>query len=167
MQSLQSVIEQLDIRRAQEHVEAWIVEVAERSNINFGVQWASKDAGLMQFANGTQIPIGTLGAAISLAKPNNGSRVISENGATATTINPDTNGDLSTLAQLLSGFSGTAVGVVKGDWMALVQAVKNDSSSNVLSTPSTTPARTCSPRRASPRWTTRKPSSWWARTFRY
>ena len=45
---------------------------------------------------------------------------------------------VSTLAQLLSGFSGTAVGVVKGDWMALVQAVKNDSSSNVLSTPSIT-----------------------------
>lgn len=107
----------------------------------------------MQFANGTQIPIGTLGAAISAAKPQKGSTVISENGAT--TINPDTNGDLSTLAQLLSGFSGTAVGVVKGDWMALVQAVK------------TTPARTCSPRRVSPRWTTRKPSSWWARTFRY
>ncbi|MGE9660315.1 secretin N-terminal domain-containing protein [Escherichia coli] len=132
MQSLQSVIEQLDIRRAQVHVEALIVEVAEGSNINFGVQWASKDAGLMQFANGTQIPIGTLGAAISQAKPQKGSTVISENGAT--TINPDTNGDLSTLAQLLSGFSGTAVGVVKGDWMALVQAVKNDSSSNVLST---------------------------------
>ncbi|HDW8470636.1 TPA: type II secretion system secretin GspD [Escherichia coli] len=136
MQSLQSVIEQLDIRRAQVHVEALIVEVAEGSNINFGVQWASKDAGLMQFANGTQIPIGTLGAAISQAKPQKGSTVISENGAT--TINPDTNGDLSTLAQLLSGFSGTAVGVVKGDWMALVQAVKNDSSSNVLSTPSIT-----------------------------
>ncbi|EIZ3554971.1 type II secretion system secretin GspD [Escherichia coli] len=136
MQSLQSVIEQLDIRRAQVHVEALIVEVAEGSNINFGVQWASKDAGLMQFANGTQIPIGTLGAAISQAKPQKGSTVISENGAT--TINPETNGDLSTLAQLLSGFSGTAVGVVKGDWMALVQAVKNDSSSNVLSTPSIT-----------------------------
>ena len=69
MQSLQSVIEQLDIRRAQVHVEALIVEVAEGSNINFGVQWGSKDAGLMQFANGTQIPIGTLGAAISAAKP--------------------------------------------------------------------------------------------------
>ena len=136
MQSLQSVIEQLDIRRAQVHVEALIVEVAEGSNINFGVQWASKDAGLMQFANGTQIPIGTLGAALSQAKPQKGSMVISENGAT--TINPDTEGDLSTLSQLLSGFSGTAVGVVKGDWMALVQAVKNDSSSNVLSTPSIT-----------------------------
>lgn len=75
--------------------------------------------------------------------------MISENGAT--TINPDTNGDLSTLAQLLSGFSGTAVGVVKGDWMALVQAVKNDSSSNVLSTPSITTLDN------------QKPSSWWAR----
>ncbi len=136
MQSLQKVIEQLDVRRAQVHVEALIVEVAEGSNINFGVQWASKDAGLMQFANGTQIPIGTLGAAIAQAKPQKGSTVISENGAT--TINPDVEGDLSTLSQLLSGFSGTAVGVVKGDWMALMQAIKNDSSTNVLSTPSIT-----------------------------
>ncbi len=136
MQSLQKVIEQLDVRRAQVHVEALIVEVAEGSNINFGIQWASKDAGLMQFANGTQIPIGTLGAAIAQAKPQKGSTVISENGAT--TINPDVEGDLSTLSQLLSGFSGTAVGVVKGDWMALMQAIKNDSSTNVLSTPSIT-----------------------------
>lgn len=136
MQSLQSVIAQLDIRRAQVHVEALIVEVAEGSNINFGVQWASKDAGLMQFANGTQIPISALGAAMAQAQPQKGSTVISENGAT--TINPDKSGDLSTLAQLLSGFSGTAVGVVKGNWMALVQAVKNDANSNILSTPSIT-----------------------------
>ncbi len=147
MQSLQSVIEQLDIRRAQVHVEALIVEVAEGSNINFGVQWGQRcriNAVCQRYAN----PYWYAGAAISAAKPQKGSTVISENGAT--TINPDTNGDLSTLAQLLSGFSGTAVGVVKGDWMALVQAVK------------TTPARTCSPRRVSPRWTTGKPSSWWA-----
>ncbi|MGL4678346.1 MAG: secretin N-terminal domain-containing protein, partial [Plesiomonas shigelloides] len=56
MQSLQSVIAQLDVRRAQVHVEALIVEVAEGNNINFGVQWGSKDAGLVQFANGNQIP---------------------------------------------------------------------------------------------------------------
>ncbi|EFL9656780.1 type II secretion system secretin GspD [Escherichia coli] len=136
MQSLQSVIEQLDIRRAQVHVEALIAEVAEGSNINFGVQWMSKDTGFMQFANGTQIPIGSLSMAVSQAKPQKGSTVISENGAT--TINPDTEGDLSRLSQLLSGFSGTAVGVVKGDWAALVQAVKNDSGTNVLSMPSIT-----------------------------
>ncbi|RVS25117.1 type II secretion system protein GspD, partial [Escherichia coli] len=132
----QSVIEQLDIRRAQVHVEALIAEVAEGSNINFGVQWMSKDTGFMQFANGTQIPIGSLSMAVSQAKPQKGSTVISENGAT--TINPDTEGDLSRLSQLLSGFSGTAVGVVKGDWAALVQAVKNDSGTNVLSMPSIT-----------------------------
>ncbi|HAG1892135.1 TPA: type II secretion system secretin GspD [Salmonella enterica] len=136
MQSLQSVIEQLDVRRAQVHVEALIVEVAEGSNINLGVQWMSKDTGFMQFANGTQLPIGTLSMAVSQAKPKKGSTVISENGAT--TINPDAEGDLSRLSQLLSGFSGSAVGVVKGDWAALVQAVKNDSSSNVLSMPSIT-----------------------------
>lgn len=136
MQSLQSVIEQLDVRRAQVHVEALIVEVAEGSNINLGVQWMSKDTGFMQFANGTQLPIGTLSMAVSQAKPKKGSTVISENGAT--TINPDAEGDLSRLSQLLSGFSGSAVGVMKGDWAALVQAVKNDSSSNVLSMPSIT-----------------------------
>lgn len=136
MQSLQGVIEQLDIRRAQVHVEALIVEVADGSNVNFGVQWASKDLGVMQFSNGTQIPIGSLAVAVEQARPQEGSTVIDENGNT--TVNPETKGDLSSLAQLLSGFSGTAVGVVKGDWMALVQAVKNDSSSNVLSTPSIT-----------------------------
>lgn len=136
MRSLESVITQLDVRRAQVHVEALIVEVAEGNNINFGVQWASKDAGLMQFSNGTQIPIGSLVGALSKAQPQKGSTIISENGAT--TINPDKEGDLSALTQLLAGYSGTAVGVVKGDWMALVQAVKADSSSNVLSTPSIT-----------------------------
>ncbi|MBO1110006.1 type II secretion system protein GspD, partial [Plesiomonas shigelloides] len=80
MRSLESVITQLDVRRAQVHVEALIVEVAEGNNINFGVQWASKDAGLMQFSNGTQIPIGSLGGALSKAQPQKGSTIISENG---------------------------------------------------------------------------------------
>lgn len=136
MQAVRSVIERLDIRRAQVHVEALIVEVAEGNNINFGVQWTSKDAGLIQFANGTQIPVGALSTALVQAKPGKGSTIVSENGASTT--NPDTPGDLSALNKLLSGFSGAAVGVVKGNWAALVQAVKNDSNSNVLSTPSIT-----------------------------
>ncbi|MGL5119234.1 MAG: secretin N-terminal domain-containing protein, partial [Plesiomonas shigelloides] len=82
MQSLQSVIAQLDVRRAQVHVEALIVEVAEGNNINFGVQWGSKDAGLVQFANGNQIPIGPLAGALYQAKPEKGSTVVSDNGST-------------------------------------------------------------------------------------
>lgn len=126
MQSLQNVIAQLDIRRAQVHVEALIVEVAEGSNINFGMQWASKDVGIMQFANGTQIPISSLGTAL---------RQQTAGGENATAAD---NSDTSALNTLLAGFNGTAAGVIKGDWMALVQAVKNDSHSNILSTPSIT-----------------------------
>ncbi|MEL4204329.1 type II secretion system protein GspD [Plesiomonas shigelloides] len=136
MQSLQSVIAQLDVRRAQVHVEALIVEVAEGNNINFGVQWGSKDAGLVQFANGSQIPIGPLAGALYQAKPEKGSTVVSDNGST--TVNPDKKGDISALTDLLASYSGAAIGIVKGDWAALVQAVKTDSNSNVLSTPSIT-----------------------------
>ncbi|KAB7684849.1 MULTISPECIES: type II secretion system secretin GspD [Plesiomonas] len=136
MQSLQSVIAQLDVRRAQVHVEALIVEVAEGNNINFGVQWGSKDAGLVQFANGNQIPIGPLAGALYQAKPEKGSTVVSDNGST--TVNPDKKGDISALTDLLASYSGAAIGIVKGDWAALVQAVKTDSNSNVLSTPSIT-----------------------------
>ncbi|MGL4978805.1 MAG: type II secretion system secretin GspD, partial [Plesiomonas sp.] len=136
MQSLQSVIAQLDVRRAQVHVEALIVEIAEGNNVNFGVQWGAKNAGLVQFANGNQIPIGSLAGALYQAKPEQGSTIINDNGST--TINPDKPGDISALTQLLSSYSGAAVGIVKGDWAALVQAVKTDSNSNVLSTPSIT-----------------------------
>ncbi|MCX9458775.1 type II secretion system protein GspD, partial [Vibrio cholerae] len=47
-------------------------------------------------------------------------------------------GDISALTDLLASYSGAAIGIVKGDWAALVQAVKTDSNSNVLSTPSIT-----------------------------
>lgn len=127
MQSLQNVIAQLDIRRAQVHVEALIVEVAEGSNINFAVQWASKDVGMMQFTNGSQIPISTLGTAFSKNTPTD-----------STADDKPAASDVSTLSALLSGYSGAAAGIIKGDWMALIQAVKNDSHSNILSTPSIT-----------------------------
>ena len=130
------MINKLDIRRAQVHVEAMIVEIANADGINFGVQWGSADGSLVQFSNGSQLPLGTLAGAISQAKSDKGSTVIDENGNT--TVNPDTKGDLSTLLGLLSGYNGAAVGIVKGNWMALVQALKSNSSANILSTPSLT-----------------------------
>lgn len=42
MRTLQQVINQLDIRRAQVLVEAIIVEISEGDGINFGIQWISK-----------------------------------------------------------------------------------------------------------------------------
>ncbi|MGS0724284.1 secretin N-terminal domain-containing protein, partial [Shewanella sp. 30m-9] len=42
LRTIESVINQLDIRRAQVLVEAIIVEIAEGDNVGFGVQWGSE-----------------------------------------------------------------------------------------------------------------------------
>lgn len=130
------LIHELDIRRAQVHVEAMIVEVADSEGINFGVQWGDSKGSLMQFTNGSQIPLGVLQGAMQQAKPQPGSTVVSDNGST--TNNPETTGDLSTLMALMSGYNGAALSIVKGNWMALVQAMKGSSHANILSTPSLT-----------------------------
>lgn len=133
MQSLRSIIEQLDIRRAQVHVEALIVEVSENNDINFGVQWASRNT-LVQFSNGHQIPLGALTLARQQAESKSGEAFNSK----GMFQHSGTSSDMSALSKLLSGFSGAAVGIIKGDWQALIQAVKQDSNANVLSTPSIT-----------------------------
>lgn len=135
-QEVAALIRQLDVRRAQVHVEAMIVEIADGDGINFGVQWGDNKGSLMQFANGSQIPLGALQAALQQAQGQGGSTVVSENGST--TINPDSKGDLSTLMGLLSSYNGAAASIVKGNWTALVQAMKSNSHANILSTPSLT-----------------------------
>lgn len=84
----------------------------------------------MQFVNGMQIFIGMLGVVIFQVKLQKGLMVISENGVII--INLDINGDFFMFVQFFFGFSGMVVGVVKGDWMVLVQVVKNDFSFNVF-----------------------------------
>ncbi|MFP3457775.1 secretin N-terminal domain-containing protein, partial [Psychrobacter sp. SIMBA_152] len=54
--SLEKVIHDLDIRRAQVQVEAIIVEIMEGDNVDFGVQWISEDGGMVQYKNGNQVP---------------------------------------------------------------------------------------------------------------
>jgi len=48
LRSLEAVIRQLDVRRAQVHVEAIIVEVFEADGVNLGIQWFSPKAGFTQ-----------------------------------------------------------------------------------------------------------------------
>ena len=141
LRSLEAVIRQLDIRRAQVLIEAIIVEVFEGDGINLGVQWYSEQGGVTQFTNGVA-PISSVAAAAEAARSTpgtKGSTVTSENGAV--TVNPDqadTKGDYSLLAQVLGTVSGTMFGIVKDDWGAIVQAVSSDTNSNLLSTPSIT-----------------------------
>ncbi|WP_025822710.1 type II secretion system secretin GspD [Shewanella marina] len=134
MRTIESVINQLDIRRAQVLVEAIIVEVAEGDDVGFGVQWATTAGGGTQF-NNLGPTIGEIGAGIWAAQGEEGTTVTTENG---TTVNPDTRGDISILAQALGKVNGMAWGIAMGDFGALVQAVSSDTKSNVLATPSIT-----------------------------
>ncbi|MDG1731614.1 MAG: type II secretion system secretin GspD [Thalassotalea sp.] len=139
LRSLESVIRQLDVRRAQVLVEAIIVEVFESEGAQLGVQWFHEDGGFTQFNNGI-VPISGVAAGAIAAEGEEGNTVttIDGNGNPITTKNPDTDGDYSILAQLLGNVNGMMFGVVEDGWGAIVQAVSTDVNSNILATPSIT-----------------------------
>ncbi|GIU45439.1 type II secretion system protein GspD [Shewanella sairae] len=134
MRTIESVINQLDIRRAQVLVEAIIVEVGEGDDVGFGVQWATEAGGGTQF-NNLGPTIGEIGAGIWQAQGEEGSTVCNDGTCTE---NPDSRGDITLLAQALGKVNGMAWGVAMGDFGALIQAVSSDTKSNVLATPSIT-----------------------------
>jgi len=136
LRSLEDVIRQIDVRRAQVLVEAIIVEVADNSGANLGVQWISAQGGLTQFNNGV-VPISQIAAGAAAARTVRGTTVVNEETG-VTTVNPDQNGDYTQLGEALGGVTGMMLGVVKNDWGAILQAVTSDSNSNILATPSIT-----------------------------
>ncbi|RUO78435.1 type II secretion system secretin GspD [Pseudidiomarina taiwanensis] len=139
LSSLESVIRQLDIRRAQVHVEAIIVEVFDSDGIDFGLQWISEDGGLVQWNNGNQAPIGAVAAGAYQAREQPGTTTTTiVDGNVVTTTTPDVPGNTDLLAQVLGNVNGMMVGVVKNDWGAILQAVSSTTNSNVLATPSIT-----------------------------
>ncbi|WP_440054329.1 type II secretion system secretin GspD [Pseudoalteromonas sp. T1lg65] len=139
MRSLTQVIKKLDVRRAQVLVEAIVVEVLEGDGINFGLQWISEEGGMLQFNNGTTVPVGSLAVAAEQARDKEVRKnVIGTEGGNATPYTETREGDYSALAQLVGGINGLAAGIIKKDWGAIVQAVSTDSNSNILATPSVT-----------------------------
>lgn len=138
MRSLEKVIAKLDVRRPQVLVEAIILEVFEGDGINLGFQWITEQGGMVQFNNGT-VPIGSLGVAAEQARDKEiiGS-VITGNDGNPVETKTTQEGDLTALASLLGGVNGMAMGIVKGDWGAIIQAAATDTNTNVLSTPSIT-----------------------------
>ncbi|WP_462164947.1 type II secretion system secretin GspD [Pseudoalteromonas xiamenensis] len=139
MRSLASVIEKLDVRRAQVLVEAIVVEVFEGDGINFGLQWISKEGGMLQFNNGTSVPIGGLAVAAEKARDKTVEKVYTGNLTDNREPYKETQvGDLTALGQLVGGINGLAAGIIRNDWGAIVQAVSTDTNSNILATPSVT-----------------------------
>jgi len=138
MKSIDSVINQLDIRRQQVHVEAIIVEISENLNKELGVQWLSK-GGLINFSNSNPSATSVLGGLIS----NRGqdgvttTTIINGNPVVQTTPNQGDNG--AGLGQAIAGMTGALVGFSNDkSWAALLKMLASDTDSNVLSTPSLT-----------------------------
>jgi len=113
-----SIIEQLDIRRAQVMVEAIIAEVSETRARELGVQW-------LFLGNGNStVPVGSVSFG--------GSGINSLAAAAAT-------GDDTALGTLLAGMQGVTAGVGNigsgFNFVALLNALKSESGFNLLSTP--------------------------------
>lgn len=116
--SLQMVISQLDVRRAQVLVEAVIAEVNSSRAAELGVQWAMFDR-----AQGTNVPIGLT----NFSNGSAGSSLAEIGGAIASkSIPAPAPGITFGLGRFVTGGFSFA---------ALVRALESDGSSNVLSTP--------------------------------
>ncbi len=137
MKSLMGVIDKLDIRRAQVQVEAIIVEVDVNKSSNLGVQWllfgqgnSTVPAGVINLpGSGTSI-VDLASAALGISQGTTTTGVTGVNGVNGT----------SSLSSSTVGTGATvAVGrVVKNgvSFAALIQALRSDGSSNIISTPS-------------------------------
>ena len=134
MRSLEDVVRQLDIRRAQVQVEAIIVEVFEGDGTTFGVQWASEAGGGTQFSNGV-VPVGSLAVALKEAEDDTDTEAYVTDDGEVVTVTTTDEGDYSSLASLLGSANGLIAGIIEDGWGAVVQAVSTDTNSNILATP--------------------------------
>jgi general secretion pathway protein D len=134
MKSLMAVIDKLDIRRAQVQVEALIVEVDVNKSSNLGVQW------ILYGQGGNTVP-----AAVTNF-PGSGTGIVNlaaaALGGTSTSTTTGTTGvggvagavsALTTGATLAIGRYNPTSGT---NFAAIVQALRSDGSSNIISTPS-------------------------------
>lgn len=127
MRSLLTVVDQLDIRRAQVLVEAIIVEVQGTLDKQLGLQWLFSDT---KNGFGSSVvdksPIAALGTQAALAK-------LGDTQAIRDTAS-------ATLAQGLASIPGQTYGVARlgtqTNFMGLVNMLQNNGDTNVLSTPS-------------------------------
>lgn len=135
MKSLMGVIDKLDIRRAQVQVEAIIVEVDVNKSSNLGVQWllfgqgnSTVPAGIINLpGTGTSI-VDLAAAALGFTR-----------GSTSTTTVPGVVGSPGISSSTVGTGATVAIGRVVNSgvsFAALIQALRSDGSSNIISTPS-------------------------------
>lgn len=152
MRSLEAVIRQLDIRRAQVHVEAMIVEISDNKAKELGVQWlfadrsddATRPLGVINYTN-TGPGIGQIAGAALQQRGQEGTSttVIAPDGTRTTTTTPSNGDNGAALGQVLGSLQGIGMGLgrIKDNGFsfgAFIRALGSNTDSNVLSMPSVT-----------------------------
>lgn len=145
LKSFEAVIRQLDIRRAQVHVEAVIAEVSDVGLKQLGVQLLSVAGAFTNFGNTGTSMVGVGQGIAALRGQETGGEFVRDEDGNVFQNPVRRNGDNgAALAQALSGSQGAVFGFGETDsngdleWGALIQALGRDTESNVLSTPSIT-----------------------------
>jgi general secretion pathway protein D len=122
MRAVMSIVDRLDIRRAQVLVEAVIVEVSADKTAGLGVNWAAWTEG----SDGTQIPAGGF---ISPVGGTSAADIYAAlKGGSTSSAAATLNGTNFVLGKL------TASGINVG---AMVRAIRGDANTNIVATPST------------------------------
>ena len=145
--SLGEVIRQLDVRRQQVLVEAIIVEIGDTAAQRLGVQL------FLSGLRGSNIPfaitnysnavpnIGTIAGAIAARELGGSTTTVNTGSGTTTTTTTGTGSQLietaaGALSQINGGVIGGAIQSGNAIFGAIVNAVRSDNQSNILSTPS-------------------------------
>jgi general secretion pathway protein D len=127
MKSLMSVIDKLDIRRVQVEIEAMVVEVQVNKSANLSVQWLLDGYGY----GVTNLP-GSGSSIVSLA-------TAALEGTSSATTTSSSSSTASTLSSAIPTGATYAVGTYNSTtgkgFGAVIQALRSDSTSNIISTP--------------------------------
>jgi general secretion pathway protein D len=142
MKSLMTVIDKLDIRRAQVKVEAMIVEVDINKSSNLGVQWLLDGGSSLGYGVVNLPGTGTSIVDLAVAALTASSGGLTNSSTTAATTGV-TGATGTTGAGISSSTIGTGATFAIGKYnsntgkgfAALVQALRSDASSNIISTP--------------------------------
>ena len=132
MKSLMAVIDKLDIRRAQVAIEALIVEVQVNKSAGIGVQWLL-DGGSSYGYGVTNLP-GSGSSIVSLA-----AAALEGTSSATTTSSSSSSSSSSTLSSAIPTGATVALGTYNSTtgrgFAAVIQALRSDGTSNIISTP--------------------------------
>jgi general secretion pathway protein D len=138
MKNLMAVIDKLDIRRAQVEIEAMIVEVAVNKSSNLGVQWLLDGGSSLGYGVVNLPGQGTSIVDLAAAALGGVSGLTSSTTATGTTGLTGSTAASSLSSAIPNGATfalGTYNSSTGKGFAAIIQALRSDATSNIISTP--------------------------------